>query len=111
MDLLVANLPYVKETDLPKWCGSAQVELAWEPEVALDGGQDGLVHIRRLVSSAPEFLKPGGACLLEIGFDQSAAVTELCAVSFPDACITTHKDLAGQHRMISIQLSAAPAYR
>ncbi len=109
VDIIIANLPYVREADLPKWCGSAQVELAWEPEVALDGGQDGLVHIRRLIRSAPGFLKPGGACLLEIGFDQSAAATELCAASFPDACITSHKDLAGQDRMVSIQLSAAPA--
>lgn len=109
VDLIIANLPYVREADLPKWCGSAQVELAWEPEVALDGGQDGLVHIGRLMRSVPGFLKPGGTCLLEIGFDQSAAVTELCAASFPNACITSYKDLAGQHRMISIQLSAASA--
>ncbi|HEX7475723.1 MAG TPA: peptide chain release factor N(5)-glutamine methyltransferase, partial [Dehalococcoidales bacterium] len=62
VDMVVANLPYVKQSDLPEvntW--------GHEPALALDGGKDGLDVIRRLISQVKGKLKPGGALLLEIG--------------------------------------------
>ena len=48
-----------------------------EPHLALDAGADGLSIIRRLLTDAGAYLKPGGYLLFEIGFDQSAAVQAL----------------------------------
>ena len=104
VDLLLANLPYVKESALPRWCGAAQLELAWEPDLALNGGQDGLAPIRRLVSSAPVHLRPEGMLLLEIGCDQASEVAAVCRAYFPTADIETHRDLAGLPRMVSVRL-------
>ena len=41
-----------------------------EPTLALDGGSDGLVFYRALVSAFDLLVKDGGVMLLEIGFDQ-----------------------------------------
>lgn len=102
VDLLVANLPYVKEADLPRWCGAAQVELAWEPEVALVGGSDGLNLVRRLLDQALGYLWPGGALFMELGWGQGRQACELARSSFPEAQVSLHKDLAGLDRMVAI---------
>jgi release factor glutamine methyltransferase len=45
-----------------------------EPVVALDGGDDGLVVVRRIVAQAAVLLRPGGHLLLELGGTQDAAL-------------------------------------
>ncbi|HEU4765883.1 MAG TPA: peptide chain release factor N(5)-glutamine methyltransferase [Pyrinomonadaceae bacterium] len=73
-DLVVSNPPYVSASALP----GLQPEVRdHEPLVALSPGADGLTIIRRLIKETPPFLKPGGHLLMEIGFDQGEAVTEL----------------------------------
>lgn len=48
-----------------------------EPELALDGGEDGLDFYRRIVAESPAYLCGGGRLYLEIGCDQGDAVQEL----------------------------------
>lgn len=70
-DLIVSNPPYLAETDF----ADLQREVRdHEPLEALAGGQDGLDVVRRLLRESGAFLKPGGHLLIEIGFNQSAAV-------------------------------------
>jgi release factor glutamine methyltransferase len=73
-DLVVSNPPYVSASMLP---GLQREVRDHEPLVALSPGDDGLAIIRRLISEAPDFLKPNGHLLMEIGFDQGEAVTRL----------------------------------
>jgi len=71
--LCVANLPYVTASewrDLPRHIKD------YEPRQALCGGEDGLDLIRRLLATVPEVLAPGGWLLLEVGWQQAAAVQE-----------------------------------
>jgi release factor glutamine methyltransferase len=77
LDLIVANLPYVRAGDIP---GLAP-EVRAEPRLALDGGADGLDLVRRLVAAAPALLAPGGALALEIGVGQAAETARLCAAA------------------------------
>ncbi len=73
-DLIVSNPPYVPHGHLE----SLQAEVRdYEPQLALDGGEDGLSIIENIIRESPEFLKPQGFLLLEIGFDQAARVSEL----------------------------------
>ena len=73
-DLLVANLPYVESGAFVV----LQPEVRdHEPRIALDGGPDGLDLIRRAVADAPAHMAPGAWLLVEIGFGQAEAVTEL----------------------------------
>ncbi|MEP6847948.1 MAG: peptide chain release factor N(5)-glutamine methyltransferase [Acidobacteriota bacterium] len=73
-DMIVSNPPYISSAEM----NTLQVEVRdFEPHSALTDGGDGLSIIRRLVSSAPGFLKPGSPILIEIGFGQSVAVSAM----------------------------------
>jgi release factor glutamine methyltransferase len=98
-DLICANLPYIPtETlrNLPIY--------GREPALALDGGTDGLTHIRRLLQAAPEWLAPTGMLLLEIEATQGEQVVNLARSLFTEATIQLHQDLAGQDRLLQIVL-------
>ena len=73
-DMIVSNPPYIPSEQLAK----LQAEVRdFEPTVALDGGDDGLDIIRRIVDGAPNRLKPQGYLLLEVGYDQADLVKAL----------------------------------
>jgi release factor glutamine methyltransferase len=70
-----------------------------DPLLALDGGQDGYDFYRRLIPQAYERLRENGMLLLEIGYDQSAGVSQLMTeAGFVD--IETIKDLGGCDRVV-----------
>jgi release factor glutamine methyltransferase len=76
----------------------------YEPQLALIGGPDGLDIIRELLNQATHKLTPGGAILLEIGWQQGQAAKRLAASIFPAAHIELIQDYFGQDRFVIIQL-------
>ncbi|OZA14598.1 MAG: protein-(glutamine-N5) methyltransferase, release factor-specific [Hydrogenophilales bacterium 17-62-8] len=93
-DLIVSNPPYIAATD-PHL---ARGDLRFEPLTALVGGTDGLADLRHLVQAAARHLKPGGALLLEHGYDQSDAVQALLRMTgIPQP--QSWADLAGNQRV------------
>lgn len=96
VDLIVSNLPYVKEKEIS---GDS-----FEPVLALNGGTDGLEPIRRLCHQLGGKLRPGGCLLLEIGQGQKGAVTSLISSLFPLAEIEVSPDLSGIDRVVSAVL-------
>lgn len=70
-DLIASNPPYLNAQEMK----TLQPEVAREPRLALDGGQDGLDFYRRIASEYQKHLMPGGALLLEIGATQAKDVT------------------------------------
>lgn len=100
VDLILANLPYVTEQE------TSQAGLAdFEPLIALNGGSDGLDGIRRLGEQATDKLNPQGGMLLEIGWGQGQAVTNLLRRNFPSASLEIIPDLQGIERVISLRLT------
>ncbi|MHC4069143.1 MAG: peptide chain release factor N(5)-glutamine methyltransferase [Planctomycetota bacterium] len=73
-DLIVCNPPYVSSFEFEKLDRNVK---DYEPKAALTGGVDGLDVYRSIVEKADQFLKPGGALMLEIGYRQGQAVKEL----------------------------------
>jgi release factor glutamine methyltransferase len=71
VDVIVAVLPYVPTNEIEYLPRDVR---AFEPTIALDGGDDGLVLVRRAVSEARQWLRDGGHVLLEIGGDQPDAL-------------------------------------
>ena len=97
VDLIVANLPYVRESEMP------QINtLNFEPSIALNGGSDGLEKIRRLCTRISDKLRPGGYLLLEIGQGQRRAVTTFLRSLFPLAKVEVIPDLSGIDRVVSL---------
>lgn len=68
VDLLVANAPYVPTGAIALMPREARDH---EPQVALDGGVDGVDVQRRIIAEAPGWLRAGGSLLIETGREQS----------------------------------------
>jgi len=99
-DLIASNPPYVAEDALD---GLQREVREHEPRLALTPGGDGLSVIRRLVSEAPAFLKPGGHLLLEIGFDQHERVRALVDPA-RWTLLDIRRDLQGIPRAVVLRL-------
>lgn len=95
--LIVANLPYVKQSEI---CAP----ISAEPHLALDGGKEGLDVIARFCREVKDRLTPGGYVLMEIGLGQSEAVREVLTRLYPDAEITVYKDLARIDRVVQARI-------
>ncbi len=73
-DIVVCNPPYIPSTSVDKL--DSQI-IDHEPRVALDAGAYGMDIFRRLITGAPEFLRPGGMLAFEIGAGQEKIVARL----------------------------------
>jgi release factor glutamine methyltransferase len=94
VDLIVSNPPYIPSDEIEK----LQPEVKdWEPRLALDGGENGLKYIRRLIQESPQYLKPGGYLIFEFGLDQAKAIRKLADDYFKEIKIV--KDYAGIDRI------------
>ena len=73
-DIIVSNPPYIKNYNLKY----LERDVAnFEPKLALDGGLDGLLKIRKVIRKSSELIKKNGKFILEIGFDQKNIVINL----------------------------------
>lgn len=97
LDWIVSNPPYIR-TDVVKTLSKEVRE--HDPDLALDGGEDGLSAYRNIIARAGAILGQGGRIALEIGFDQAADVSGLLSEhGFSDIEIIT--DLAGKDRILA----------
>ncbi len=96
LHVVAANPPYIPTSDLallPK-------DVKHEPQIALNGGQDGLKFYKRIASKVREFLKPNGKIVFEIGWNQAKDVgLILKKAGFKDIKVT--KDYTGLDRVVS----------
>tara|TARA_Y100000589_G_scaffold205421_1_gene193777 strand:+ start:238 stop:1104 length:867 start_codon:yes stop_codon:yes gene_type:complete len=74
INLAISNPPYIP-IDVYKTLPSSVKD--FEPKIALCGGEDGLSHIKKIISDAPKFLRKGGWIVFENHFDQSKKVKNL----------------------------------
>lgn len=96
--LLVSNPPYIP-TDVLRTQVPAEVA-DFEPELALDGGADGLDVFRRLVEVAPQVLAPGGALCVELHETCLDAARNILCEDGGWHDIVVHNDLAGRPRLL-----------
>ena len=94
-DAIVSNPPYISANALK----TLAPELDFEPRAALDGGEDGLVFYRAMLSPYADRLTPDGFFLFEIGYDQAEAVTALGRMAGFSVCRLI-KDFGGNDRVV-----------
>jgi len=102
-DLIVCNPPYVSAAEFEKLGKNVK---DYEPRLALFAGDDGLDIYRRIIEKIEQFLKPGAALVLEIGYNQGQAVRQLLEprrVGGYFSEITIEKDFHGNDRIIIAQ--------
>lgn len=71
-DTVVSNPPYIRRADIE---GLDKKVRSYEPRLALDGGEDGLMFYRRIASAAK--IKRGGFIAFETGYDQGRDVEKI----------------------------------
>lgn len=103
-DCIVSNPPYICREELE----SLQPDIrGYEPVLALDGGAEGLDSITHIIDKAPDYLNPGGVLLLEIGYNQGAAVEKLGRRRGCYDDIAVAKDYGGHDRVARLVLTTA----
>ena len=91
--LLLSNPPYIVSRVIP---GLEREVSEYEPKMALDGGEDGLVFYRRIAKAD---LLPGARLYLEIGYDHGESVKDIFQKEGYEA-VEVFPDLAGNPRVL-----------
>jgi release factor glutamine methyltransferase len=102
VDIVTANLPYIPHQRVSQMPREIR---HYEPRIALDGGPDGLVLIRRLLTQVPTHVARAAIVFFEISEEQGAEATNLAAAHFPTAVVKLHRDPEGLDRVVEIQLA------
>ncbi len=96
-DVVTANPPYVPSGEI---AGLQSDVRDFEPRLALDGGEDGLAIVRRVIAGAVPRLVSGGALAVEVGAGEAGAAAALfSAAGFAD--VRVHLDYARIERVVS----------
>lgn len=94
--LLLSNPPYIVSKVIP----DLEREVSeYEPKMALDGGEDGLIFYRRIAREAKKVLLPGARLYLEIGYDQGESVKDIFQKEGYQE-VEVFPDLAGNPRVV-----------
>lgn len=72
--LIIGNPPYIPSGEIAELAPEVK---DFDPHLALDGGDDGLEHYRRLALRARECLAPGGKIMLEFGDGQGPDIKQI----------------------------------
>ncbi|MCG6910992.1 MAG: peptide chain release factor N(5)-glutamine methyltransferase [Deltaproteobacteria bacterium] len=102
-DLVLSNPPYIRRSDID----GLQPEIhRYEPRQALNGEEDGLGSLRRLIETAPDCLREGGHLLLEIGYGQEPDVEAMARLSGRYDQTAFAKDYSGIARVVKLRRGA-----
>jgi len=96
LDCVVSNPPYVKAGEIP----TLQREIALEPHMAFDGGEDGLTFYRGITRLWRDRLRDGGVIAFETDDDEAAAVCGILE-SAGFAGVSVRKDYSGLSRVVT----------
>jgi release factor glutamine methyltransferase len=94
-DLMVSNPPYIDDDQI----ADLAPEIRYEPRAALAGGCDGLELYGRIAGALMLHLEKDGRAIVEIGADQSVAVTEIMRNAGATR-VKVLRDLAGIPRVV-----------
>jgi release factor glutamine methyltransferase len=91
-DVIVSNPPYIPTKDIESLDKKVK---DFEPNLALDGGADGLHFYREIAKNLDNYLNEGGTLFLEFGIGQGQQIKEI----FSAYSVEIFKDLEGIERM------------
>jgi release factor glutamine methyltransferase len=104
-DVVVSNPPYIPSGEIPTLDPDVR---DFEPRLALDGGEDGLALIRRIIADARSWLVSGGLLALEVGAGEAPAVSGLFEnAGYSD--VEVRRDYGRIERVVSGVLRGEPA--
>ncbi|MBI4724493.1 MAG: peptide chain release factor N(5)-glutamine methyltransferase [Rhodomicrobium sp.] len=100
-DIIVCNPPYIASSEM----AGLDVEVkAFDPQLALDGGESGLEAYRLILPQAFKSLRDRGLLVFETGYRQAKAVRDIMAQSAPGGSLVEARiltDLSGLERAVA----------
>lgn len=99
-DIIVSNPPYIKREDIM----NLSEEVKNEPQIALDGGIDGLDFYKKISEQAIEYLKLDSYLCFEIGYNQKNEVIQIIKNKHIYKNVYSKKDLYGNDRIVIAQV-------
>lgn len=96
-DIILSNPPYIRSAEIQ----GLQAEVGFEPVMALDGGEDGLVFYRQLSEIWYPLINRGGYIAMECGEDQANDILSIFLSKADKGRII--KDTAGHNRVVVIK--------
>jgi methylase of polypeptide subunit release factors len=100
-DVIVCNPPYIAPSEIRKLAPEVR---AFDPNLALDGGEDGLEAYRTIIPQAFASLREGGLLVFEVGHRQAEDVLNLMKLFSPApgfSEVRTLLDLGGGGRAVA----------
>lgn len=95
LDMIISNPPYLTAKELEE----LPVQVGYEPKMALDGGEDGLIFYKSIAQSAVPLLASDGLLLFEVGWQQAQQVSDIMTeLGYRNIGIA--KDLSGIDRCV-----------
>ena len=104
-DFVLSNPPYIPRADLLQLAPSVR---DYEPRLALDGGEDGLAILERLIEEAPRYLKPGGYLIVEINTLREEQTRQRILARAGYELARTIPDWAGRPRVLRARWRPSP---
>jgi release factor glutamine methyltransferase len=96
-DIIVSNPPYIPTDEIRTLMPEVR---DYEPSIALDGSEDGLIFYRRITSDIKRYLNKNGSVFFEIGYNQGDSVKQILReAGLTDIMIK--KDFSGLDRVVS----------
>jgi len=77
-DLIICNPPYVD----PHALETMPNEYHYEPRLGLEAGEDGLLFVKQILKTAPDYLTPEGKIIIEVGVSQTQLIEQYPDVAF-----------------------------
>ena len=94
-DIIMANPPYLQSDAVARLMQSGWVE----PQLALDGGSDGLALCSRLIEQCSDRVRPGGYLLIEADPHQMSTLSKMC-VQWGFGTVILYEDFSGHDRVL-----------
>ncbi len=94
-DAVISNPPYITSDAMKDF-----PSLVYEPKIALDCGDDGMIFYRHFINTLTGHMKKSAVMILEIGYDQSERILKLC--NSQGLSCELHRDFGGNIRVAVI---------
>jgi len=99
VDFIISNPPYVSTAQFK----SLSLDVSFEPQIALDGGEQGLNFYDKIINGSLDYLKHGGYLALEVGYNQAEIINDKIIQTKRFDEIKIIKDYQGIKRAILAQ--------
>lgn len=102
VNLIVSNPPYIPTHKIRNLDSEVS---NYGPQLALDGGEDGMFYLSQIIKEAPSYLISQGILLLEIDHSQVESCVNEINITAKYGVPIIHKDLAGFDRVVEVKKS------